>query len=192
LIVCEHCDRVYQRPALDLRQKAQCTVCGQKLKCFASFHSERTLALSMTVAIVFMLAMVNPVIHVTVMGQHSEATLWQAVMSLAQGVGAPIALPVMLILFVPLAQSLLQCWVLAFDLNGIRAPKFALVMRSIGWLRPWSMVEVCLLSVLIAMIKLSGYLDVHPGSGLWALAVLTFLNGMLCTQDLCALWERRS
>jgi len=190
LIICEHCDRVYQRPALGRQQSAHCTACGLKLPCSCAFKCEQALALSMATAIVFVLAMANPVIFVDVMGHQSNATLWQAAMVFAQGVCAPMTLPVMLILFVPLIQSLLQCWVLAFALKGVSAPGFAPLMRVIGGLQPWNLIEVCLLSVLIAMIKLSGYLVVHPGVGLWALAVLNPLNGLACSQNICSLWEQ--
>jgi len=189
LIVCEHCDCVYRRPRLTRRQRAHCTVCGLPLACRAPLHEERALALNIASVIAFLLVITCPVIQVDIWGRHTDATLWQAAMALTQGVGAPIAVPVAAILLVPLGLSLLQCWVLGFASTNKTAPAFATAMRLIAWLRPWSMIEVCLLSVLIAMIKLSGYLEVHAGAGLWALAALTLLNGYLGTQDLRTLWE---
>jgi len=189
LVVCEHCDRVFHRPYLARGQRAYCPVCRQGLPCRAPFHCERGLALSLASLVVFLLAMCTPVIHIGFRGNYSDATLWQSAIALAHGVGAPIAAPVAFILLVPLMQSLLQCWLLAFAFTGRVAPGFAPLLRCTAWLRPWNMVEVCLLGALVAMIKLSGYLDVQAGIGLWALAALTLLNGLFWAQDLKTLWE---
>ena len=189
LIVCEHCDRVFHRPDLVHGQRAYCTVCGQGLPCGAPFHCERGLALSLASVIVFLLAMFYPVIRIGFNGLHSDATLLQSALVLTHGICAPIAVPVTCILFVPLVQSLMQCWLLLFAMQGKTAPGFVPVMRSSARLRPWSMAEVCLLAVLVAMIKLTGYLDVQPGIGLWSLAALTLLNGLFWAQDVKSLWE---
>lgn len=41
------------------------------------------------------------------------------------------------------------------------------MMKTLVWLRPWSMVEVGVLGFLVAAIKLSSLLDVAPGIGGW-------------------------
>jgi len=189
LIVCKHCDRVFRRPDLARGQRATCTVCGQGLPCGAPFHCERGLALSLASVLVFLLAMYYPVIHISIRGRYNDATLWQSAMALSHGIGAPLATAVAFILFAPLMQSLMQCWLLAFALIGKTAPGFALTLRCAAWLRPWSMIEVCLLGALVAMIKLSSYMEVQAGVGLWALAALTLLNGLFWAQNIKTLWE---
>ncbi|WP_051229513.1 paraquat-inducible protein A [Paludibacterium yongneupense] len=144
LVVFEHCDRVYQRPLLTLGQHARCKVCGLRLPCAQTLRCERSLALNLAAAITFAIVMATPVIHADVWGHHAEASLWQAAMALAQGGSAPIAIPVALILCVPLLQSLLQCWILVFTLKAVPAPGLAAMMRVGVWLRAWSMIEVCL------------------------------------------------
>lgn len=192
LLVCEYCDRVYHRPSLVRGQRAHCSVCGQRLPCGAPFSCEYGLALSLASLMVFLLLMCSPVIQIGFRGRYSDATLWQSAMAFSYGICAPIAVPVAFILCVPLLQSLLQCWLLAFALAGKVAPGFVPVLRSVSWLRHWSMVEVCLLGALVAMIKLAGYLDVQAGIGLWALAALTLLNGLSCSQSMTTLWERKA
>ena len=68
------------------------------------------------------------------------------------------------IIIAPLFQLLLLCWVLAFGLRQRRAPGFCLCMRWLESLRPWSMLEVCLLGALVAVFKLAGMLEVIPTS----------------------------
>jgi paraquat-inducible protein A len=51
-------------------------------------------------------------------------------------------------------------------------------------------VEVCLLGALVAIVKLSGFLDVLPGVGIWATAALTVLIPLIASRDTHWLWER--
>lgn len=51
------------------------------------------------------------------------------------------------------------------------------------------MLEVCMLGILVAIIKLSGMLDVHPGVGLWAMAMLMVLILLIANKDIRRLWD---
>lgn len=81
-------------------------------------------------------------------------------------------------------------WVLAFAMLRRRSPAFALCMRGLGSLRPWNMLEVCLLGALVAVIKLAGMLDVIPGAGLIALAALSVVLIYIAGRDVRDLWDR--
>jgi paraquat-inducible protein A len=123
-------------------------------------------------------------------GLHNEATLWQSVAALAHGEAAPMAVAAALsVIVVPLLQIMLLGWVLVFSWTGLRAPAFTSVMKTLSALRPWSMVEFCLLGVLVAIIKLSTYLDVVAGVGAWATAALTALITVIANRDTHCLWE---
>ena len=94
------------------------------------------------------------------------------------------------IIVAPVLQIGLLCWLLGFALAGQRAPGFAVCMRSLEGLRPWSMLEVCLLGAMVAVIKLAGLLDVIPGIGLLALAALSMLIIHVAGKDIRDLWEQ--
>jgi paraquat-inducible protein A len=68
-------------------------------------------------------------------------------------------------------------------------PGFNLCARLLLVLRPWGMVEVFLLGVLVALIKLSGIARVIPGVALWAFAVLTVLLVLVVTFNPRYLWQ---
>ena len=135
------------------------------------------------------MANVCPVIRVGMQGLHNEATLWQSTAALAHGVTAPIAIPAACaVILVPLAQITLLGWVLAFARSGRRAPGFVQAAKMLAALRPWSMIEVCLLGILVAVIKLSSLLQVAPGAGIWAMATLMVLITLIASRDLHWLW----
>jgi paraquat-inducible protein A len=62
-------------------------------------------------------------------------------------------------------------------------------MRWLEALRPWSMLEVCLLGSMVAVFKLAGMLDVIPGTGLFALAALALLLIRIAGRDVRDLWD---
>lgn len=196
LVACEHCDSVYRRPKLAPGEIARCERCAAILFRAHRLDIDGWLALTITAAIAFIIANVCPVVLVNLQGQHNAATLWQSAAALAQGAAAPIALPAALaIIVVPFLQISLLAWLLLHARAGRRAPGFALTMRVIVGLRPWSMVEVGLLGILVAVIKLSSSLEVAPGAGVWAMAVLMVLVTVIANRDVHRLWaltERRS
>jgi paraquat-inducible protein A len=62
-------------------------------------------------------------------------------------------------------------------------------MRWLEALRPWSMLEVCFLGAMVAVIKLAGFLHVLPGIGLFALAVLSLMVIRIAGRDIRELWD---
>lgn len=151
---------------------------------------DRWLAMTIAAAILFVIANTQPVIFISFHGLHNAATLWQAAAALANGPIALIAIPTALtIILVPLVQILTLGWVLAFARLGHRAPGFPVAMRLLGRLRPWSMLEVAILGILVAIIKLASLVDVHPGAGLWATAGLVVLITIIANRDSEWLWD---
>jgi paraquat-inducible protein A len=54
------------------------------------------------------------------------------------------------------------------------------------------MIEVFMLGVLVALVKLSHLAHVLPGIALWAFGALTVLLAAILTLDLRTLWNRQS
>ena len=188
--ICEHCDAVYPPISLKHGQKAYCLRCRAVLERGGQLNIQQMLALSICAAIVFCFANAFPVMSISMQGLSNEATLWQSINALAQGrISVIAAVAGMTIILVPMLQIMLLCWVLSFAVAGIAAPGFSVCMRALEYLRPWSMLEVCLLGILVAIIKLGGMLDVHPGLGLWALAMLTLLIIPISGKSIRCLWD---
>jgi len=190
LIICEHCDCVYEKSTLAAHQKTLCARCGGVLQRHNNLSVEQRLALSFTAAMLWLFANFYPVMSISMQGLKNSATLWDSVLALSQG---PITFMAMVaaisIIIAPAFQLALLIWVLSFALASRRAPAFKLCMRWLETLRPWSMLEVCLLGAMVAVFKLAGMLDVIPGIGLFALAVLSLLLIRIAGRDIRDLWD---
>ncbi|MCT8165170.1 MULTISPECIES: paraquat-inducible protein A [unclassified Pseudomonas] len=191
LIICEYCDALYQRTTLERHQRALCPQCGGVLYRHCNLTIQQRLALGVTGGVLLIFANCYPVMTISMQGLTNSATLWDSVQILSSGSITFIALVMALaIIFAPVLQIALLCWLLGFALAGRRAPGFATCMRALEALRPWSMLEVCLLGAMVAVIKLAGLLEVIPGIGLLALAALSMLIIYIAGRDIRDLWER--
>jgi paraquat-inducible protein A len=191
LIICEHCDAVYEPVELGPHQRALCVQCHAVIQRYDGLTIEQRLALTITAAVLWAFANVYPVMSIRLQSLSNSATLWDSVMALSQGPIMFIALvAAVAIIIAPAFQLALLLWVLSYAYSNRRAPAFNLCMRSLETLRPWSMLEVCLLGALVAVIKLAGLLDVLPGIGLFALGALSLLMIRIAGRDVRDLWDR--
>ncbi|KAB0495040.1 paraquat-inducible protein A [Pseudomonas vancouverensis] len=190
LIICEHCDSVYEKVVLAKHQKTLCVRCGGVLQRYNGLTVEQRLALTFTALVLWIFANCYPVMSISLKGLKNSATLWDSVLALSLG---PITFMAMVaaiaMIIAPIFQLLLLIWVLSFALRQQRAPGFKFCMRWLETLRPWSMLEVCLLGAMVAVIKLAGLLDVLPGIGLFALAVLSLMMIRIAGRDIRDLWD---
>ncbi|EJM68939.1 MULTISPECIES: paraquat-inducible protein A [Pseudomonas] len=190
LIICEHCDSVYQKVTLAKHQKTLCTRCGGVLQRYNGLTVEQRLALTFTALMLWLFANFYPVMSISLKGMKNSATLWDSVLALSLGPITFIAMVAAIAMIIaPIFQLLLLIWVLGFALARQRSPGFRFCMRWLEALRPWSMLEVCLLGAMVAVIKLAGLLDVLPGIGLFALAVLSLMMIRIAGRDIRDLWD---
>jgi len=190
LIICEHCDCVYEKVTLAKHQKTLCTRCGGVLQRYNGLTVEQRLALTFTALMLWIFANFYPVMSISLKGLKNSATLWDSVLALSLGPITFIAMVAAISMIIaPIFQLLLLIWVLSFALAHQRSPGFRFCMRWLETLRPWSMLEVCLLGAMVAVIKLAGLLDVLPGIGLFALAILSLMMIRIAGRDIRDLWD---
>jgi paraquat-inducible protein A len=74
--------------------------------------------------------------------------------------------------------------------KGKKASKELLILLS--HLSPWSMREIFLVSILVALVKLIGYAQIHMGVAFWALMVFVLLDLYLTrTIHISEIWMLR-
>lgn len=190
LAVCEHCDSVHRRGPLAPGQAADCRVCGATLYRRSRLDPDAMLALTIGALIVFVLANAAPIVTMESGGVVTRGWLLSIVSaSWVAGIGPVAAIAAATVFLFPLAQLALYLYVLL----GARAPTrpagFAPAMQGLRLLRPWSMVEVFLIGILVSIIKMTTLAAVTPEPGLWGFAVLTILLTALSTFELRELWD---
>jgi len=190
LIACEHCASIFRRHELEPGEVASCGRCGTTLWRYSGLTLGGWLALALTAAIVFMIANAYPVAKMQVQGMEQQASLLDALTVTWQQQHWVVALMTGAAGFaLPMAQLALLLWVLYPLSRGRLPPAFRFCMRLLGLLRPWCMVPVFMLGVLVAVVKLSGMASVQPGFGLAGFALLTILLTILGRLSPHTLWR---
>ena len=192
VIACEGCDALYSRPGLQRGEIARCPRCGSELDRHTGRQHERILPLTIASLALFAIANIFPIVEIEVRGVSSNTTLLGAVIALASEGRALVAVIVLAttILF-PLLQLTVLFYLLMPARNQGPPAGFDWLVRSIQSLRPWGMIEVFLLGVLVAIVKLSSMAVIVPGPALFAFVGLTLLLTAVLSFDPRMLWDGR-
>ncbi len=191
IIICEHCDAAYRRASVPAGHRVTCVRCHSPLQLHPPLRLDTVMAFTLTALMLFAIANSFPIMRLELGGERTEASLIGAIIATWQS-GVPLValLAAATTVVFPLAVMLLTLYVVTPLRFGRRPHAFVAVMRALRWTRPWSMVEVFMLSVLVAVVKLGDSATVIVGPGLWAIAGLTLLLTALSTLDLHALWAQ--
>ena len=194
LIACEQCDAVFTKLVLANGEIARCTRCGAEMDRNAQQRRNHLLPLTIASLIIFVIANTFPIVEMELQGLHSQTTLIGAVVSLAtEGISMVAVLVMATTILFPFMQMLILFYLLVpskntNNLSGNR-PGFSLLIRIMQTLRPWGMIEVFLLGVLVALIKLSNMATIIPGIALWAFCMLTVMLTVVVSFNPRYLWQ---
>jgi len=153
LAICAYCDAVHRRVPIREHRTARCANCGAALYRGDS-DVGAMVAVAITAAAGLAVALTAPLLTLQSGNVKVEASLWGAIAAAWEGM--PLVGLVLLISLVlaPVCELGLLLWILVPLSAHVRPPGFALAMRILRVLRPWRLVEVFLLGVLVAIVVL--------------------------------------
>lgn len=173
---CHECDALQRAVPLQSGGMARCWRCGAVLYRRRRYGMDATLALTLAAAVLFVVANAFPLVGMEIQGQTHVTSLWGAVHSLwDQDVPLLALLVLVTTIVVPACDLGAILWLLVPLSLGRRPPGGALVLRALLAIRPWGMVEVFMLGVLVALVKLAHIASVLPGVALWSFGALIVL-----------------
>jgi len=192
LIACQHCDLVQRLPELEPGASARCPRCNKELWRRREDSLNRTLALTVAAAVLYVIANSVPMLGLTIVGRDASTTVIGGAEHLWNNGQQIVAV---LVLFTAVVAPALQiALMLVIVLGGmrVRAPKWVgALLRHHPITRIWSMIEVMMVGVLVALVKIADYATVIPGIALFVLWVLVFvLAGMQASFDSREVWEK--
>lgn len=177
LIICHQCYTLHEEVPIKDGSHACCSECGGLLYRYDSRLITHSLALSLTGLIFFVLANVFPLIQVDILGNEQFITIPKTIFSLFEN-GFYIVgfLCIFLIFIFPLMIFLIN--ILLFTLlkmrRGEQLTKELLVLLS--HITPWSMADIFFISILVALVKLVAFGQIHIGIAFWALMVFVLID----------------
>ncbi len=192
LIACHECDLVHALAAIPTGGAAHCARCGATLHRPKSDSINRTLALTLTGLVLYVIANTHSFLGFQIGAQVRETTLGTGIYQLYQQEMQTIATLVLITVVIVPAIHLLCMLYILLPLHFNRVPNhLARVLRVVIFLKPWGMMEVFLLGILVSVVKLVKMATIIPGVALFAFLALIFvLAAMMVTLDEHQIWER--
>jgi paraquat-inducible protein A len=192
MVACPECDLLQQLPVLAPGTKARCPRCGNTLARQGREPIDGPLALTLGAAVTFILANTQPLMGLSAVGRRASTTIPGGVYEMwQQGEMLTAAIVAFCAVIAPGAYILFMLTTL---LATRRPPAPHWVGEVLRWavsLQPWSMLEVMILGILVALIKIAELATVAPGIGMYAVAGLVVLfTAIMTTFDPREVWKR--
>jgi paraquat-inducible protein A len=123
-------------------------------------------------------------------GVRTQTTLWGAVQALnADHMTLVATLVFATTILFPLSEMLMMLYLLVPMARRRMPPGFERIVRGIRKTRPWGMIEVFMIGVLVTLVKLSTMAQVLPGAALWSFAALVIVLAAMLSFDPRDLWQ---
>lgn len=192
MAACHECDELHRVPVLAPGATARCHVCGAVLARNPRGGLDRPIALYITALVLLLLANIFPFLTLEIGGRKEVCTLFGASRAMYNAGMGELAVVVFLTsilapalmmssgLYVMLSVRFRQSW-----------PAVRLLLAWIGHLEPWVMLDVFMLGVLVAFVKLGNMATMHTGNSLYAFVGLILVFAAASSAfDRHLLWHR--
>ncbi len=182
LIACHECDLLLREITLPQGKAACCCCCGATLYRNLPDSINRSLALTVAAAILYLIANSFPILGINLQGNGNAVTLLQAVHELwTQDMPLVSSLTFVTAILVPALELCLMLYLLLPLYRGYAPAGTSQVMRLLQTIKPWGMVEVFMLGILVSLVKLVQDFKIIPGVALWSFGGLTLLLAALAS-----------
>ncbi len=192
LVACPHCDLLQRLPEIKDGESARCPRCDKELWRRREDSLNRTLPLVLAALVLYVIANSVPMLGLTAAGHEAFTTVIGGAQQLWNSNQQIVAV---LVLFAAVISPALQIGFLLLILIGCRLERppvwVGTLLRHLPMTRTWSMIEVMLLGVLVALTKIADYATVILGTALFALfALVVLLAAIQSCFDPREVWNR--
>ena len=189
---CPSCGLFQTVPALVPGTSAHCARCPTILRRVSAHRLDHIIALTVAALVLLTVMCATPLMSVETAGIRHVADLFSGPEELVRQNMAPLGA---VVLFVTVAAPLGRLLATLYALIGAHARHPSRHLRQVfAWaerLRPWSMIEVFVLGVFVAYVKLGGLVEIGLRAGVYALLTLTFVLVWIDSAlDREKVWER--
>lgn len=191
-LACPECDLLLSKNIPVVGEKAHCPRCDYLLHNPSANSVMRTFSLSLTGLFLLFPANLLPIVGIKVLGNSHDGTLISGVLTLFNqgmwGVSVLVFLSSVLFPFLNIVLALLISGHLLFN----RSNKFlSFWLKTLQHLEEWAMLEVYLLGIIVACVKLASMAELKFGLGLSAFVLLLLVSVTLTSNlDGALFWQK--
>jgi paraquat-inducible protein A len=191
LVACHQCDLLMALPPIAPGRRGHCIRCGALIRSPAAAPIEKPLALTAAALLFFLPANVLPMLELNIMGHASAATMVGAAGVLFAG-GLPLV--GLMVFCCSILVPFITMGLLFFTLASVAIRRRSMILprlyRLYLHLDSWAMLEVYMIGLLVAIIKLLDMARVQTGIGLACFIGLLITSlAARAALDRDAVWE---
>jgi len=191
ILICTECHELNRRGAD--ADKQTCSRCGARVYPRRPNSLMRTWALLITAAILYVPANMLPIMTINSLGQGSPSTIMAGVIELVQHGMIPIAAVVFVASIVVPTFKLVGIALLLFSVqrhHRMSARQRILMYRFIEFIGRWSMLDIFVIAILVAVVNFGRLASVEAGLGAIAFASVVILTMIAAvTFDPRLIWD---
>lgn len=188
IVVCHTCS------GLNGQAARRCRRCGSVVHTRRPYSLQRTVALLLTAAVLYVPANLMPIMFTNQLGESNSNTILGGVAQLWKMQSYPVALVILVAsVLVPIGKIFVIA-ALCFSVSSRHqaAPRQrTLLYRVTEFIGKWSMVDVFVVAVLVALVQITGVITVRPGPAALAFAGVVAATMLAAEQfDPRLIWDR--
>ena len=191
-IACPDCDLLQKIPELPAGGKARCSRCACTVARRMAEPIDLPLALALTAAVVFIVANTWPLMSLSAVGRYASTTILGGAYEMWLQDEAITAVIVAFCAVIAPAGYILFMLTVLFAVRRPPAPKWVgEMLRGAEFMQAWSMNEVMMLGILVALIKIAELANVQADIGMYAMGALVLLfPAIMVSFDPDEIWQR--
>ena len=197
LIACPQCDLLHHATDVPENASARCARCGTVLFAPRAGAIERLVALALGALVLMVVAVSFPFLQMSASGFSSKASVFDTISAFTGGLMAPLSLATAaFIILLPVLRLCALIYAVGPLIFG-RSPAAgaAAAFRLASRLKPWSMAEIFMIGVAVALVKMMGMASIGFGTAFWAFGFLvilvTAMDAMMCERTIWRLLAKR-
>ncbi|EGE4655722.1 membrane integrity lipid transport subunit YebS [Salmonella bongori serovar 40:z35:-] len=186
---CPECDMLFSLPEMGAHQSAYCPRCQAKIRDGRDWSLTRLTAMAVTMLLLMPFAWSEPLLHIYLLGVRIDANVMQGIWQMTQQ-GDPLTAA--MVFFCVVGAPLILVFSIAYLWFGsILGMNLRPVLLMLEKLKEWVMLDIYLVGIGVASIKVQDYAFLQPGVGLLAFVSLVVLSILTMIHlNVEQLWER--
>ena len=174
-IECHTCGYLHDHGSSKITTKARCAHCDEILIENPKHWLQKTIALTLSAVIFFLISNLFPFLHIELGGVSYQANLLSGVTAMLVREQYLLSLLIISTIFIfPLLEIISLSYLTISYAFRKKLVGQNFILGLLVALRPWSMLEIFLLSIVIALVKMSEFFTLVPGPALLSFFALVF------------------
>lgn len=175
-----------------IRQK-HCSLCAKRLNVRKRDSLQRSLALLITAALLYLPANIYPIMNTRLLGDETQSTILGGVFLFFDH-GSYFVASVIFIasVLIPIAKMLAILWLSyrVYRPKLVKQKELTFMYKVTEFIGKWSMLDVFVVAILVALVQITGIMSITPGLAAQAFAGVVILTMLAAQQfDIRLIWD---